>query len=43
MEYKFENGAVLKMLEKLAIVATNPLVYCLIVKVDYTRLLLLPS
>lgn len=43
MEYESKNGVVLEVLEKLAIVATNPLVYYLIVKMGYARLFLLLS
>ncbi len=41
MKYKFKNRVVLEVLEKLVIAATNPLVYYLIVKVSYVRLLLI--
>lgn len=41
MKYKFENEAVLEVLEKLIITATNLLVCYLIIKVYYTRLLLI--
>lgn len=41
IEYEFENGTMLKVPEKLIIVATNPLVCYLIVKVSYTRPLLI--
>lgn len=41
MEYKFENGVVLEMLEKLVIEATNPLIYYLIVEVSYEKSLLI--
>lgn len=35
MQYKFKNGAVMEVPEKLVIAATNPLVCYLIVEVDY--------
>ena len=41
MKYKFENGVVLKVPEKLVIAATNPLVCYLIVEVSYARALLI--
>lgn len=41
MKYKFENGVVLEVPEKLVIAASNALVCYLIVKVSYTRLLLI--
>lgn len=41
MEYEFENKAVLEVLEKLVIAVTNLLMYYLIVKVSYTRSLLI--
>lgn len=41
MKYKFKNGAVLKMLEKLVIVAIDPLVCYLIVIVSYVKSLLI--
>ncbi len=43
MEYEFKNGVMLEVPEKLVIATTNPLVYYLIVKVSYARLLLSPS
>lgn len=33
MQYKFKNGVVLKVLEKLIIMVTNLLIYYLIIKV----------
>lgn len=41
MEYKFKNGAVLDVPKILVMIAINPLVCYLIVKVSYTRLLLI--
>lgn len=41
MEYKFKNEVVLEVLKKLVITAINSLVYYLIVKVSYARLLLI--
>ncbi len=41
IEYKFENGVVLEVPEKLVIAGTNPLVCYLIVKVNYARPLLI--
>lgn len=41
MEYAFENKAVLEVLEKLVIAVTNLLIYYLIVKVSYTKPLLI--
>lgn len=41
IEYKFKNGVVLEILEKLVIAAINPLIYYLIAKVSYARPLLI--
>ncbi len=41
MEYEFKNGAVLEVPKKLVAAVTNPLICYLIVKVSYTRLLLI--
>lgn len=41
MEYKFKNGAMLKLPEKLIITVINPLVCYLIVKISYAKLLLI--
>lgn len=41
MEYKFKNGVVFEIPKILIIIATNPLVCYLIVKVSYTKLLLI--
>ena len=41
IQYEFKKRTVLEVLEKLIIVATNPLVWYLIVKVNYTDPLLI--
>lgn len=41
IRYKFKNRAILKVLEKLVIAATNLLMYYLIAKVSYTKSLLI--
>lgn len=41
MEYEIENGVISEVSKKLVIIATNPLVCYLIVKVSYTNLLLI--
>lgn len=41
MEYKFKNGVMLEVSEKLIIVLTNLLVCYLIVKISYAKLLLI--
>lgn len=41
MEYKFKNRVVLELPKKFIIVMTNPLAYYLIIKVGYTKRLLI--
>lgn len=37
MQYEFENRVVTKVLEKLIIAATNPLICYLIIEIDYVN------
>lgn len=41
MQYKFKNGAILKVSQKLVIMTTNLLMYYLIMKMSYIGLLLI--
>lgn len=41
IQYKFKNVMVFEILEKLIIATTNPLIWYLIVKISYIRLLLI--